>query len=205
MRAVIWVFGFEATLSTSLSCDGANPPKIRNQRESSRGQPLDRIKINDRSSARLDVEILPNREERGLGGLVVVAALAITMYGTYEFGPLRLKTAMLLLPFWIMGLVFVLKGWNDWVWSSRGSERITIREGKLIYVRYGSFLDRKSKELDVNEITKVVILWIGLGDSGQPNRLQLKARHRSLLLGRNLSKADGQNLAEILRPFLPGV
>jgi hypothetical protein len=131
--------------------------------------------------------------------------LLIVAYASFEFGSLKWKTIPLLLPFWIFGVIAILKIWQTWVWSSRDGEKITISLGKLVYELHGSFLDRKRKDFNVTEITKLIILSFGLRDSLQPNRVQRKARNDNLYLGRNLSKADGRELSELLRAFLPGI
>jgi hypothetical protein len=162
---------------------------------------VNRIQIKEKSGVRLDVEIAPKTEERIFLVLWSLGILLIVAFGSYEFGSLKLKTILLLLPLWLFGVIAILNLWNNWVWSSRGGERITISSGKLVYERHGSFIDRRKREFDVSEITKLIILMFRLGD----NRLQLIARNGNLYLGRNLSKSDGRELSGLLRAFLPGI
>jgi hypothetical protein len=75
-------------------------------------------------------------------------------------------------------------------------------QGKLLYERSGSFLDRKRVELIASDIKQCVVLWFGLGDNLEPNRVQLKMRKGSLYIGRNLSKAQAEYFCGLLNRFV---
>jgi hypothetical protein len=62
-------------------------------------------------------------------------------------------------------------------------------------------VDRKTKLFDVGDLTGLTILSLGIGG----NRLQLKTRKGNLMLGRNLSKSEADNIRILLEPFVPSL
>jgi hypothetical protein len=106
------------------------------------------------------------------------------------------------LPIWMILLIFsaivLIKGWQGWTWGSRGLEKLRVDSNELIYEREGSVWDHKLIQVRLSDISGLVVLSFGLGDSWEPNRLQVKTKGRSFYLGRNLSKTQGRQLSELL-------
>jgi hypothetical protein len=167
-----------------------------------RPEPTTRIHVSEDSNV-LDIEIIPSGKERSFWLLWSSAGLIFLAFGWYEFREFSFRV----LPIWLFLLVFaaivLLKGWHSWVWYSLGGETVRIAEGQLFYERHGSFLDRKKRELNLSEVKGCVVLSFGLGDSLEPNRLQLKLRKGSLYMGRNLSKSQANELGILLKRFAP--
>jgi len=159
---------------------------------------MSQLEVKKNSSTVLEIEIRPDRNGRWFWLLWAVSGVFILAVGWYQLGSITFRS----LPIWIILLIFsaivLIKGWQAWVWGSRGLEKLRVDSNELSYEREGSVLDRKAIQIRLGDISGLEVLSFGLGDSWEPNRLQVKAKRRSLYLGRNLSKTQGRELSELL-------
>ena len=163
---------------------------------------MSRLQVRNSPQDILEVQIVPDRASKWFWLAWAIAGVVILAVGWYQLPQPSLRS----LPIWMIllivtAIVFV-KGWQGWVWESRGWEKLRVGSGELAYEREGSVLDRKLVRIPCGEVSEVVVLSFGLGDSFEPNRLQVKAKRRSLYLGRGLSKPQGLELSELLSSAL---
>jgi len=168
---------------------------------------MSQLEVRKNSATLLEIEITPDRDGRWFWLLWAASGTFFLSFGWYhlpESKMLRAAPIWAIILFWmgilvVTALVFIT-GWHGWTWASRGLEKLRIESGELIYEREGSILDRKLAQIPLSDISEFVVLWFGLGD--ERNRIQVRTKGRSLYLGRNLSKAQGRELSDLLRSAL---
>lgn len=165
---------------------------------------MSRVTINDNAPKFRELEIRAQDKRWFWIGWIIIAT-AIFLLGSRELPPLKPMS----LPFWMLWAIGFaiceLKGWMGMVWSRNGNENLRIFPDHLRYeTRGGTVFDRKQITLALGpkEIPRLEILTFGLGGNIAQNRIHLKARARSLYLGRDLSEEEARNVQEIINEWL---
>jgi hypothetical protein len=121
-----------------------------------------------------------------------------------ELASLRL-VPLLFWSIWILGLAICqLRGWVGILWSRNGREILRICPDCIDYRTVGgTAIDRTHRCIrrTLNEAPSVQVLRFGIGANGIPNRLRIRAASGSLLVGRNLSKADARLVQSTIREW----